>query len=649
MSTLPNLTPRNSLWRGKDPGLIELKNLLSFFPDPGLLIDRSKKTILSVNSALSKLTAFSPKELIGEPQDRVLPDLEYETLEIGATRIINVLRSKRSPLAMQMQVNGLDSGGRWIFISLIPSQRLSQSVSQNRTFLGLSALGRYSEEDEPYHYLERAVEIIQEITGAGSVCVYHNFPNLVKLASRENPKIFPDSISTMDLARLSSFSIWNPGKRVQNEIHRAARLADLNYVASIPLGTAGAATGLLVVADTEKLPVDNLSNLMGVFGAVISSALQHYILVDAQSTNIGQQSEKLMIAQAFMENAQEGILLLTPDLKIIDINPMAELMFEYSRSDVKGQPVEKVLIGSDQLIPALEVACQGVPTHNVGNSFLNKRYGESFAAQIQIIPVQSDNQVQAILVYVVDVSEHEQFRARTQQLEQRAILGQFSSIIAHEVRNPINNIVLNLQYIAKCLAEDDPNQGFIKDMVKDCHRLVDLIESILSYSRLETHFESVDLNELTNYLVNRWRPRMGTLNITNTVTVADGLPKVWGDSRSLEQVFTNLVSNAIEAMSTTGGTLAININPNNSIEGYPQVEITVSDSGPGIPEEIMEHMFEPFVTSNKRGGTGLGLAITKQIITAHHGTIEVNSYPGVTIFTVLLMAETKNQTKSGEA
>jgi len=154
---------------------------------------------------------------------------------------------------------------------------------------------------------------------------------------------------------------------VQNEIHRAARLADLNYVASIPLGTAGAATGLLVVADTEKLPVDNLSNLMGVFGAVISSALQHYILVDAQSTNIGQQSEKLMIAQAFMENAQEGILLLTPDLKIIDINQMAELMFEYSRSDVKGQPVEKVLIGSDQLIPALEVACHGVPTHNVGN------------------------------------------------------------------------------------------------------------------------------------------------------------------------------------------------------------------------------------------------------------------------------------------
>jgi len=257
--------------------------------------------------------------------------------------------------------------------------------------------------------------------------------------------------------------------------------------------------------------------------------------------------------------------------------------------------------------------------------------------------------VQAILVYIVDVSEHEQFRARTQQLEQRAILWQFSSIIAHEVRNPINNIVLNLQYIAKCLAEDDPNQGFINDIVKDCHRLVDLIESILSYSRLETHFESVDLNELTNYLVNRWRPRMGTLNITNTVTVADGLPKVWGDSRSLEQVFTNLVSNAIEAMSTTGGTLAININPNNSIEGYPQVEITVSDSGPGIPEEIMEHMFEPFVTSNKRGGTGLGLAITKQIITAHHGTIEVNSYPGVTIFTVLLMAETKNQTKSGEA
>jgi signal transduction histidine kinase len=137
------------------------------------------------------------------------------------------------------------------------------------------------------------------------------------------------------------------------------------------------------------------------------------------------------------------------------------------------------------------------------------------------------------------------------------------------------------------------------------------------------------------------------LNITHSVTVADDTPNLWGDSRTLEQAFTNLISNAIEAMGANGGTLAINIAPDNSIKGVPQVEINVSDSGPGVPNEIKEHLFEPFVTLNKRGGTGLGLAITKQIITAQHGSIELNSYPGVTIFTVRLKAEEQNQSSDG--
>ena len=237
---------------------------------------------------------------------------------------------------------------------------------------------------------------------------------------------------------------------------------------------------------------------MGIFGALISSALQHFVLVDAMCNDIQHKTEQLAISQAFIENAEEGILLLQPDLKIVDMNPAAELLLDYSRIEVKGQSVENVLIGADQLIPALEVACQGVPTLNVGISSLNKRDGSKFAAQIQIIPVQDGDAVQAILVYVTDVSEHEQFRTQTQLLEQRAILGQFSSIIAHEIRNPINNITLNLQYVAKLLAENDPNQDFIKNMVKDAHRLANLIESILSYSRLETHFQTVDLVELIN-------------------------------------------------------------------------------------------------------------------------------------------------------
>jgi signal transduction histidine kinase len=96
-----------------------------------------------------------------------------------------------------------------------------------------------------------------------------------------------------------------------------------------------------------------------------------------------------------------------------------------------------------------------------------------------------------------------------------------------------------------------------------------------------------------------------------------------------------LIGNAVQAMSDSGGTLSVNLRPVNGPGDRPQVEISVSDDGPGIPEEIRERIFEPFFTTN-RNGTGLGLAIAKRIITKHKGTITVSSVPGGTAFQVIL-------------
>jgi two-component system, NtrC family, sensor histidine kinase AtoS len=111
---------------------------------------------------------------------------------------------------------------------------------------------------------------------------------------------------------------------------------------------------------------------------------------------------------------------------------------------------------------------------------------------------------------------------------------------------------------------------------------------------------------------------------------------VYGDPRSLEQVFTNLISNAVNAMSGKGGALVIKIGMEDPLLDPPQLKITVTDNGSGIPDEIREHIFEPFVTTNKIHGTGLGLAITKRILIVHRGSINVESFPGGTIFTILL-------------
>jgi signal transduction histidine kinase len=312
-------------------------------------------------------------------------------------------------------------------------------------------------------------------------------------------------------------------------------------------------------------------------------------------------------------------------------------MLGYSSNEVTGKTIEDVLIGTESLTSALNSAKNGIPTHNLGNLSLHHRDGHSFPAQIQTIPVVVDGDVSDIVIILCDHSEDEQVRVRTQQLEQRALLGEVTAIFAHEVRNPINNISVGLQVLANNLANDSGQVDLVNRALNDCSRLTALMNSVLQFSKAtEYKMEATDIKALIQRLLERWRPRFSNANIQSFIQSTLKSPKVTGDARALEQVFTNLISNSVNAMRDKGGLLAIKIDPQTEPEDPPQMLITVTDNGPGIPEDIREHIFEPFVTSNSQQGTGLGLAITRGIVNAHHGSIHVDSFPGGTIFTIKL-------------
>ncbi|MBP9676615.1 MAG: GHKL domain-containing protein, partial [Anaerolineaceae bacterium] len=139
--------------------------------------------------------------------------------------------------------------------------------------------------------------------------------------------------------------------------------------------------------------------------------------------------------------------------------------------------------------------------------------------------------------------------------------------------------------------------------------------------------------------IDRWQPRLARASVKAILHVDERVGKMVGDTRSLENVFTNLISNALEAMTESGDTLSIKVSSIQEFNGAPKVEISISDNGPGIPNDIKNRIFEPFVTTRKLG-TGLGLSITKQIVNAHKGSIKVDSFPGGTVFTVQLPADT---------
>jgi PAS domain S-box-containing protein len=343
-----------------------------------------------------------------------------------------------------------------------------------------------------------------------------------------------------------------------------------------------------------------------------------------------------VIRNSLFDNCHEGAMVLSPKLQITNLNPTVEALLGYACDEVIGLPAENILIGAEGLALALDHARKGLPTHNLGTVSLHHRDGHLIPVMIQTIPVFMENEMSSILVLIEDVTATEQIRLRTQQLEHRAVLGEFTAIFAHEVRNPINNISTGLQLLASRLKPDDPNQDVINRMQNDCGRLDHLMESVLSFSRpMENTFHPLDMSQLIQRVLDRWHPRLARVNVKLFFQPTDSLPKVMGDQRSLEQVFTNLISNAVEAMSKTGGTLSIRIQPSDMIPNRPQLEIIMSDNGPGIPDELRDHIFDPFVTSSSKG-TGLGLAITKRIVTAHQGTINVTSFPGGTVFHVFL-------------
>jgi signal transduction histidine kinase len=151
----------------------------------------------------------------------------------------------------------------------------------------------------------------------------------------------------------------------------------------------------------------------------------------------------------------------------------------------------------------------------------------------------------------------------------------------------------------------------------------------------------MDIGEFCGQQLERWRPRMARKNIKDNLQIAVGTPLVHGDRRALDQVFTNLITNGIQAMEDQdNGILAIKIGPADEAEF---VNILISDNGPGIPEDLRKRVFDPFFTTKEEEGTGLGLAITRRIVMAHNGNIDLESFPGGTLFKIQLPVAPDNE------
>ena len=489
--------------------------------------------------------------------------------------------------------------------------------------------------------LSQVLETAKDLLNADLVCIYKassSAPQLVQYIASDDAlaATLPNVLTSEDLTIGQEPMLWTENDLALNQLQKAAASAGYHFLVVAPLGQQSAKFGLFVAVGKGTRGSENLLPMTTLLAEYTAGLMEDQIALQNTRALTNKIKQVVKIQNEIITNLEEGILILTPDLTVAEINRAAEEMLGYANVEALRQPVDNILIGSESFRAAFNSAIEGYPTLLSANLTLNHRHGRAFPAQVMTTPVITNGKLVSIIVLIRDISQAEANQAEKRQLEQRAILGEVTAIFAHEVRNPLNAITLALQVIEDNLEDDDENMEWVHKIQEEVDNLIQLMESVLAFSKpLEYRMSGVDLTAMISQLLERWRPRFVRVNIASYLESDIDHPIIEGDQRALEQVFTNLISNAVNAMADEGGYLSIKITKPDNEEDQSFYQINVADSGPGIPADIREHMFKPFVTGSKHG-TGLGLAITQRIVNAHKGKIEVESFPGGTIFKVFL-------------
>jgi two-component system NtrC family sensor kinase len=210
--------------------------------------------------------------------------------------------------------------------------------------------------------------------------------------------------------------------------------------------------------------------------------------------------------------------------------------------------------------------------------------------------------------------------------ERLATLGQLAAGVAHEINNPLGAILMYSHLSLEELDTEDPRRKNLEKVAAEATRCKNIVRGLLDFARQsEPNVEDADANEILRRTLSVLQNQAQFQNITITTTLCASLPKAMMDGGQIQQVFTNIILNAAEAIDGQGEvTIATRI-----AESSQPIEIEFTDTGCGISRENLDKIFDPFFTTKEVGhGTGLGLAVSYGIIARHRGTIEVKSSPG---------------------
>ncbi|PWU02860.1 MAG: hybrid sensor histidine kinase/response regulator [Bacteroidetes bacterium] len=325
--------------------------------------------------------------------------------------------------------------------------------------------------------------------------------------------------------------------------------------------------------------------------------------------------------RSFFERSNDAVFLAGPDLVFKDVNPATEKLFEYSKEELNELSLYDLIDNQEDVNLLRNRIVHAIDITNIELDLVTKS-GEKKSCTLSItkeIDMQNHINFQGIIHDISNLKKAEKSKLQVEKLE---ATGRLARILAHEIRNPLNNINLSIEQLKYSNGEDE-SKIYLDIIQRNANNINELIGELLnSFKPAEPSLEKVSLQQVMKDAIANAIDRIQLKKIELNVSFPDEPMEILGDPEKLKIAFVNIIINAVEAMEEGVGELRISI-----IDGKTDYMLIFEDNGCGIPTEDLSKLFEPYFTS-KKNGLGLGLSATLNILQSHKATIEVQSTLG---------------------
>ena len=333
------------------------------------------------------------------------------------------------------------------------------------------------------------------------------------------------------------------------------------------------------------------------------------------------------LVAAIVDMAADAIICVSPDELILSANRGAQEMLGWTAAELVGQPFSILLPEEELGRGELDWMRRTTLAQGSIRDYETRRKTKSGRIlDVSLTRTAVHDETGNLIGYSAilrDISERKRIERQLLAAERLATAGQVAAGVAHEIGAPLTAIAVSVDHMLQSRCAICGGGEEMQVLLSQTDRIAKLARRLVNLAKpAGLVFSPTSVNDVVEQATSLVQPQLGRHRIRLELELADDLPTINADEAQLQQVLINLFLNSQRAMAETGGKLRIVTRA----AGGDRVEIVVTDTGPGIAEADLPHIFTPFFS--RSGGTGLGLALAAQIVKSHRGTIEVASEPG---------------------